>query len=546
MFKQLGNSTIGAVAGLGLLGTGGLVGNQYYQTEYLPVEYAQKTEQEIRIIQKAANQYYLEYGAWPSDMSELKSSSFYVGESVSPFGSNYEFTVNGKIFEVGVEASSGRAAAELLGSLRSASRSDLTVVSAMNAPADSVIQSYYLARKAVPGCPDCNTLESDVDANGNDITNVKALDVETVDAQTILAINTDTQELTVERELAFGSGSRLVASGSSLVIDSPETQFSGNVGIGGDLDVNGNNINNVGTLSAVDIEAVSAAIQDAEIERLSGLELTYAVGVVQSLSGQSFNYDEGFIRQLESDEMAFNTFVADVVNVLAARIDRAEIDDLTTRLLSAQETATNNLTVTNQANINYGVFGVIEATQVVAGAVNAQRVDADQVVSQFYRTGELNVTGTANINRVDTPKAVVDYADLATFYADNFVVRGDLTVNGKASLDTANVSGKTTTGSVQASTSELGNASATSLSVSGTVSANRVTAQSGDFSGNVNVGNATGGTASFNRFIADVFEGGVFYGDNFITPITSTNNNKRLLDEYEAEWNSCVSGGGCK
>ena len=140
--------------------------------------------------------------------------------------------------------------------------------------------------------------------------------------------------------MLIGSGSRLTTSGTDLVVDSANTQFTGNVRLGGELDAGSNDIRNVGNLDAVDVQAVSAAITEAEIDRLSGNELTYAVAVVQSLSGNELNYNEAFLRELEADQMAFKTFAADVVNVLAARIDRADIEEVTAQLVSAQQQTT--------------------------------------------------------------------------------------------------------------------------------------------------------------------------------------------------------------
>lgn len=548
MFKQRGNTTLGAVAVVGVvgLGTAGVAGTQHYQNEIAPIQYAEDTEREVRAIQKASNQYRMEYGAWPSSMTELKASPFYNGEEISPFGSPYELSVNGDVFNVGVEASSRRGAAELVGGLDSANRNELRVTSSLNVPSDSVIQSYFLARKAVPGCPECNTVESDINANGNNINDIQTLQAESVEVERFKATDGQAETMSIQQEVTVGSSSRLTSSGDVLIVDSPNTQFTGNVQLGGELDARGNDIRNVGSLSAVDVQAVTAAITEAEIDRLSGVELNYAVAVVQSLSGDTLNYNEAFLRELEADEVAFNSFVADVINVLAARIDRAEIDEVTTQILSAQQHSTNTLEVRDTATINRGVFGLIEAVDMVSEIVNAQRVDAVEVISDVYRTVNLDVSGNATLNRVESPKAVIQYAELVDFYAKNFTVDGTLTVNGQADIETANVSGKTTTDELVSGKSSLGEASADSMNVSGTVSANRVTAQYGDFTGDVDVGNATGGTARFDKFIADVFEGGNFYGDNFITPVTSTRNNKRLLDEYIAKWEHCETVGSCE
>jgi|TARA_R100001509_G_scaffold114859_2_gene69967 hypothetical protein len=546
VFKQLGNTTVAAAGVAGVLGVGGIVGSQYYEDQRVPQQYAETAKREVRAIQKASNQYRMEYGAWPSSIAELKASPHYNGVEVSPYGSEYEFTIDGDVFTIGLEAASARHAAQLTGELQTASRNNLRVSSSLNPPPDSVIQSYHVARKNLPCSPECNTLESDLNVNGNDINNLNVLDAQNVEFEQFQADSGETETLSVEQELLIGSGSRLTTSGTDLVVDSANTQFTGNVRLGGELDAGSNDIRNVGNLDAVDVQAVSAAITEAEIDRLSGNELTYAVAVVQSLSGNELNYNEAFLRELEADQMAFKTFAADVVNVLAARIDRADIEEVTAQLVSAQQHTTNNLEVTDTATINRGVFGIVEAIEVVSQIVTAQRVEATEVLSDVYNTVNLDVTGKATLNRVEAPKAVIQYAELVDFYASNFEVDGTLTVNGEANVDTANVSGKTTTNELESDTSSLGEASAESMNVSGTASANRVTAQTGDFSGNVDVGNATGDTARFNRFISDVFEGGRFYGDNFITPITSTNNNLRLLEEYEAEWEHCVNQGNCK
>ena len=118
MFKQLGNTTVAAAGVAGVLGVGGIVGSQYYEDQRVPQQYAETAKREVRAIQKASNQYRMEYGAWPSSIAELKASPHYNGVEVSPYGSEYEFTIDGDVFTIGLEAASARHAAQLTGELQ--------------------------------------------------------------------------------------------------------------------------------------------------------------------------------------------------------------------------------------------------------------------------------------------------------------------------------------------------------------------------------------------------------------------------------------------
>ena len=198
MFKQLGNTTVAAAGVAGVLGVGGIVGSQYYEDQRVPQQYAETAKREVRAIQKASNQYRMEYGAWPSSIAELKASPHYNGVEVSPYGSEYEFTIDGDVFTIGLEAASARHAAQLTGELQTASRNNLRVSSSLNPPPDSVIQSYHVARKNLPCSPECNTLESDLNVNGNDINNLNVLDAQNVEFEQFQAGIADRLRLPID------------------------------------------------------------------------------------------------------------------------------------------------------------------------------------------------------------------------------------------------------------------------------------------------------------------------------------------------------------
>src|SRR5690606_15932662 len=107
------------------------------------------------------------------------------------------------------------------------------------------------------------------------------------------------------------------------------------------------------------------------------------------------------------------------------------------------------------------------------------------------------------------------------------------------------VTGTLTTNRLVSSQSSLGTADATTLNVSGQVTAGSV--QTNTLTASVvNINTLSGQNATFNRVNANAYYGGTFYGSNFITPITSTNQNRQIADQLLAQWQSCVSQGGCQ
>ena len=157
------------------------VGPQFVQQQ-VPMEQTEAAQQDIAQIKSAANAYFMENRAWPASMDELIATRYLPDDRQSPFGSPYTLANNGEHLVVSVDTGRRQLANMLVGKVPfgQLSADGERVSTSMGTPTREAIQSFFLARKPVPGCPDCNTLDigTDIDFNGNDINNVGELDAE--------------------------------------------------------------------------------------------------------------------------------------------------------------------------------------------------------------------------------------------------------------------------------------------------------------------------------------------------------------------------------
>ena len=547
MLKQKGNST---VIGLGAASVFAIGAASFsYESEVQkPIQQAHLANEEIVAIQEAASKYRLEFGDWPESMDELVDGVNYSGPRKTPFGSMYQLVIDDDVLSVKMDTYSKYAATTMQGLVRGGSRlDDDTITSSINPPPESTATTYLLAKKELDCSPECNTLEANIDANGNEISNLKRVDSESAEFDSADIEKSEIKRLAIEEYVDIGENSRIASGAGGLVITGPVVKLNGDVRINGDLNMSNNDISNVKRLEAVDIEAVTAAIENAEVDKLKGEELLYAVGVIDSLSGKTLTYDTAFLSEVVADEASFKQFQVDVLNAISANFSSAMIQEATAKLVSSEQWQTQSLTVTGVANISSANVDYLEVIEAVSEVVTAETVRASNTVTEYLDTEDLNVSGIATMSETYASQIDAAYADLRDFYAKSFIVDNDITVKGQLTANSANITNQTTTKKlVVDETSELGRATAESLNVSGKVTAQSVNAQTANVDGDLSATNIDGQRAVFNRVVADDYQGGMFYGDNFVTPITSTNKNHELLMKFKDNWNKCVEDMNCK
>ena len=184
--------------------------------------------------------FFLDNRRWPDDINELKTTQSFFGKATSPYGSAPSFSENNGLLTIALDAGDKGDAVRLKQHLTNKGISttqlaDSVVSTFLAKPTENSIQSYFLAKREVPGCPSCNTLETDIDANGHDFKQVKNLTGENAD------FDRGDFNRAIIRQLTSQSikmaGVTLSGSGNQLNIDADDVNITGDIsGSGGQFD----------------------------------------------------------------------------------------------------------------------------------------------------------------------------------------------------------------------------------------------------------------------------------------------------------------------
>lgn len=221
--------TLAAIAVIGVL----LASWGYYEWKIkAPQEVAASGAAYVDTLSESSMSFYLDNRRWPNDLTELSTTVHYYGEETSPYGTAPVFSIAGELLSLSVDTGSKGDAAGLKAELagRGISTVDMTgsVVSMyMNEPNENSIQSYFLARREVPGCPSCNTMEADIDANGHDISQVRNLNGDSAEFDSAEYESAIIDELTSQSIKM--AGVTLSGNGNRLDVNASEVNITGDI-----------------------------------------------------------------------------------------------------------------------------------------------------------------------------------------------------------------------------------------------------------------------------------------------------------------------------
>lgn len=200
---------------------------KWHVSNNIPEKIANDSAYHLNEIQMASTRYFIQSREWPSSLDELLSSGAYVGPSANPVDYEYVLSAEGAMLllqtQYDTERMAGLVQSKVIGSQR-----DLNQITiAMHAPAEATIQNYFLARREVPGCPDCNTLQTDLDFNGYSLRGVSEM---TADRLTVDEAEIDNAfiETLATRSVLMGNNS-IQSSGNTLTFNAAVTRFTGNI-----------------------------------------------------------------------------------------------------------------------------------------------------------------------------------------------------------------------------------------------------------------------------------------------------------------------------
>ncbi|MBJ7265593.1 prepilin-type N-terminal cleavage/methylation domain-containing protein [Idiomarina abyssalis] len=556
--------------------------------EHKKSQQVEDTKSDIELIQQAVYGYYRDNHTFPPNMQALASLGYYTGTQTSPYGTQYAVNVDpgGQFTRIQFDTPAGVNTQRIAKNFAQSSFTQSNVSVATGRPTREAVANTFIHRDEKPGCPECNQMETTLDMNGNDLENVRELNAETVQAVNVDTENLTTEIMTVNERLNIGAGS-LVATTDGFDISASSVNFSGDMSINGDIESANGDLTNFNRIEATDIQATSVSSDelyaqtgqidsftstDATITNLTGDSLDYATGDFTDLTTVSLTADSATISTLQGDSLNYNT---------------GNFNSFTTENLTATSGSVSSL---SGSSLNYttGTFGSLSTNSLNAGSgyigavagasMNYTTGDIDELssVSGTFSTiqgdsgnfGNIDVSGTtstSNLNvsdtltsqtgdfvTVDANNLVASNASFDSYSADT-VTFGQLTVDGTLSANTANVSGKTTTSTLTADNSSLGTASAASMNVSGKASASSFDVSgNGDFN-SLSFGSASGGSIDVNSFRSGSaqFSSGLNVGGNLNTSNaysskSSINQNWSLIQSYISQWNACKAADGCK
>ena len=540
-------------------------GPQFIQQQ-VPISQADEAGKDISEIKAAANAYYMENRAWPVTVNELMATGYLPGTGVSPFGTNYTLGNNGQNLVVSVDTNREQLANMLAGkvSFGAIAADGETVSTEMGTPSREAVQSFFLARRAVAGCADCNQLAAgtDLDINGNDLNNINEMDVNLATITNATITTADIDRLEAER-IDLGANS-LTHAGNQLNLNAGVVSVNGRLSANGDVVGNGNDLTGFDTVSAdsgvfTDLTATTGTIttlsgntldyNSGSIDTLNGNSLTYSNGSIASLDGSSLDYNTGVIRSLSGNSLNFGagtignlsgndaSFLSGLIRVLNGNtLTYRNVNGTTGNFINL---SSNNGTIANMGVTGNSSFNILDSNNGNVTTLTATNGNIVTGVTKTASGNSITVSGTSSFGVLDSDRIDTNSFSGNSVTADNGSVSGNALV-GTLSVTNLNVSNRLQTNIIDSSTSSLGNASASRFSISGRLVASGINTSTASFD-NAVIQSASGNNANYNTVSANRFNGGAFTSnDDFYTPISSVNKNYLLIDEQKNKLDNCV------
>lgn len=553
-----------------LSGLAAAYGPQMVQQQ-LPISQADDAKHDIKELKRAANGYFMENRAWPSSVNELITTGYYTGSRVSPFGTDYVIGTNGDNLMVSIDTNRNQLANILAGKVTfgNVAADGETVSTEMGTPTREAIQSFFLARRAVAGCADCNQLAAGttIDVNNNNLDNINEMDADSANITNAVISTANIDK--IEAESVHLGNNSITYVGNQLNFNAGAVRINSDLFLNGDIVGNGNDITGFNRLEANTADFTSVSATTGDITSLSGNNLNYDSGTIDTLHGNVLNYGDGTITSLSGDTLSYNSGTVGSLNGNRLNYSSGNVNSLSGNSLTFGSGTINTLngnTLTytrvngtnghfndlfsNSVNFgNVGVTGTATLNRFTANSGTVTNLTSDSAnfsTVKFDSLEAVNLTASnANLATVNATNVDTNFLTTGSFSANSVNVTGNFSVGGTLTAGNVTVSNRITTNQLQASSSTLGSTTANSLSVTGDVTAN--SADLTTVSANsATITNLSGTSANFNRITANQFTGGSFKGTNFTTNQSSVNNNKSLIDQYIEKWNSCQSAGGCK
>jgi len=418
-------------------------------------------------FQSAASRCYSDYRDWCS--TELLESNYNAGDFSDTGGNSYSVTTNSDgTITITTDLLSEEAASIASSSLINGVATGSSVSSTMNPPSDNVLFDDVLARYENGMNEDAILLETSLDFDGYDLTNVKEVSQENIELE---SMNADSLEIgtinSVSDTLQIGENATFSGTSEGLALDTGTLEVN-DVAIDGDMSMSNGTFSDVSSLSAdtgnvTQLTASTASITTASgtniiAENASGqtqnftdgtgesLNVTTATvtnsadietlivegtGSIATLSGNSLNYADGTIETLGFTSATGDTFTANDVasnETVAGALTASTgvISDLSGSSLAFNEGTIDTLNFTNATGGNITVTDTT-STEATATTLTADTGAIDEITGTSldytnstisnlkFTTSTGSDTTTTTLNATNLSGEVATVLNQATF-----------------------------------------------------------------------------------------------------------------------------------
>lgn len=462
-----------------------------YKQQQIMDERADVAVEDIKALRQAYRRFYSETLRDPNNINEL--APYYTRSFTSPFNTTYSGTVTANGYQISLDTDDNRFAHRVNRKMSATTRAGDTVSVVTPVPSIATIAAQQLHRVQVDGRPELNQMQTHIDANGFNVSDIGELNVSNVDV-TSLTVTTsiETPVLEVSETIEFGDNS-IRSDGTNLIIDAGNVNVNGALSVNGNINANGNSLENVGVLSASnvttgDMRVTGTAVVDQldfDVQTFDTLTINNELSVTQELSTTNLTILENGVLSANLGE--FNnitvegqtvTGTAVIGSTLTVNGDATVSGRLTADRVEANSGSIDTLTG-NSLTYTQGNFGNLNASDVIAAGVTANVVQA-----AIVNATNINLEGTITAVTGEFNSILATDITATEAYLDTVVAHSVLanTVNtDELKAKDAEITGSTVSNGVKASTAEFDTA------IARTVDATSITGENMTLTGSTTI-----------------------------------------------------------
>jgi hypothetical protein len=471
----------------------------------------------------------------------------YVQTFTSPLGTAFVMEPIGDDVNLSIDVMSQDVAQRLRTSLPNASQAGSIVMTSLKRPSQSEMFSQRLVRIENTENPDHMQLETTINFDDNDLTNINELSIDTLDVVDLNFETLTTDNLSIVRGFNVGPYS-IIDNGNTLDITADEVQFAGNKRVNGDIAGNNSDISGVATFEAKDGQITSITTNTLKsttgnVGVMTGDNVSFNEANITSTTTRTIIGSTGIVDTLTTTTEDAKTYAAGSATITTANINSGTVTDVSGSSMNygsgeidnaaGNTVVYTNASITNVNTINSTIVSV-SANNLTTNDLSGDNLEAD-TANGSSTSGNIANINNANIGQINTTTVDVETIDAQKYFGEALTVTNldavtvrdnDTKVSNSVVAQNGRVIGNTTTKTLTANnwtvdnTLTAGSVTGTTMNVSNTTESTTADAN------NINVTTANG-----NRFSAS---------DDFYARDSSVNATNVLLDDLTGWLINCM------